>query len=122
MTMVRASTTRYVPSSTGWPLQSSEPNSRFFVKKWECFRGTAPLQGFAGSAICSGLETPGMKPFPATDSRTNFLRPAFVSAVASSVQVVVLAHVQTSDDCAAAPFDTSARSVPPPLWALPAAR
>jgi hypothetical protein len=75
---------------------------RFLVKKCECLRGTAPLQGFVGSEICSGLVTPGMKPFPAMASSTNFFRPALVSAVASSAQVVTLRQVPTSAGCAAA--------------------
>ena len=83
MTTVPLETRRYVPSSTGSPFQSSEPNLRSLVKKCECLRGTAPLQGLERLAIWSGLVTPGMKPFPAMNSGTHFFSPALVSAVAS---------------------------------------
>jgi hypothetical protein len=40
-----------------------------------------------------------MKPFPAIASSTRFLMPAFVSAAASSAQVVVRRHVPTIEGC-----------------------
>src|ERR687892_205493 len=70
-----SSTISYVPSSTGSPFQSRDPNSPSGVKKCEWTRGTAPLQGCEGSAISFGSVTAGispdsagaaMNPFPAT--------------------------------------------------------
>jgi hypothetical protein len=40
-----------------------------------------------------------MNPFPAMNSRSHFLGPAPLSAVASSEQVVTLRHVPTSGGC-----------------------
>jgi hypothetical protein len=76
-----------------------KPNLRPLVKKCECLRGTPPLQGLAGSWIWFNLVTPGMNPFPAMNSRTNFFSPALLSAVASSEQVVTRRHVPTSRGC-----------------------
>jgi hypothetical protein len=48
--------------------------------------------------------TPGMKPFPATDSKTNCFSPALVSAFTTSEQVVTLRQVPTIAACEVALF------------------
>jgi hypothetical protein len=56
-------------------------------------RGTAPLHGCLGSAIWSGLVTPGRNPLPTTLSRTNWSRPAFSKAYTSSLHLVTRSQV-----------------------------
>jgi hypothetical protein len=120
MYTVWASRTRYGPSSTCPPNQSTEPNWPEFVKKCECFRGIAPAHGSArvGFGLPAWkLPTPVDDVCPAQAYGENAARPARFKPATSSSHLFTRCHRPTMPASTGVEVDAAVERV---ACALPA--